>query len=356
LTTVTGNSLICHINLAAGFRGGERQTELLIRTLQERGWEQRLVARRSSELSRRCADIENLQRVEVSSNPIAAMLAARGAAITHAHEARAVYAAWLSSLVAGVPYLLTRRVDNPFNRSRLRDAAYHRADEVICLSDAIVRRVVARYPSLQPKVIPSAHAALAHSGCDRDAVRQRFPGKTIVGHVGALVQRHKGQRTIIDAARLLARSHPDFLFVLVGGGEDEALLRAEASGLENVEFAGDVNNVADYLAAFDLFVFPSLHEGLGSSLLDAMSFGLPIVASNVGGISEIVDDGVNGILIAPNDSAAFIDALHRITVDTRLRGNMREANLRKAAEFNAERMGSAYEKVYRSILQRQTKS
>jgi glycosyltransferase involved in cell wall biosynthesis len=284
------------------------------------------------------------------------MLAARGAAITHAHEARAVYAAWLLSLVAGVPYLLTRRVDNPFNRSRLRDAAYHRADEVICLSDAIVRRVVEQYPSLRPKVIPSAHAALAGTGHERDTIRQRYAGKTIVGHIGALVQRHKGQRTIIDAARLLAHTHPEYAFVLVGGGEDEALLREESSGLDNIDFAGDVSNVANYLAAFDLFVFPSLHEGLGSSLLDAMSFGLPIVASNVGGISEIVEDGVNGILIAPKDSAALVDAVRRIAGDTELRDSMRDANLRKAAEFNADRMGSAYEKVYRSILQRRIKS
>ena len=283
------------------------------------------------------------------------MLAARGAAITHAHEARAVHAAWLLSLVAGVPYLLTRRVDNPFNRSRLRDSAYRRADEIICLSDAIVRRVIQQYPSLQPKVIPSAHAALADTSHDREAVRQRFPGKTIVGHVGALVQRHKGQGTIIAAARILAKTHRGYAFMLVGGGEDEALLRAEASGLDNIAFAGDVRNVADYLAAFDLFVFPSLHEGLGSSLLDAMSFGLPIVASNVGGISEIVDEGVNGILIAPNDPAALIDAIHRVAGDAALRSKMRDANLRKAAEFNADRMGSAYEDVYRSILERRSR-
>lgn len=346
------NSLICHVNLAAGFRGGERQTELLIRDLCKRGWRQRLVTRRGSELSRRCADIEALQRVEVSSNPVAAMLATGGSDLVHAHEARGIYAGWMRSVVSGAPYLLTRRVDSPFKSSWLRGYAYRGAAEVVCLSAAILRQVTKEYPSIQPRIVSSAHAALSESPHDSGAIRQRHAGKTIVGHIGALVQRHKGQRTIIGAARTLAQSHPEFVFLVVGGGEDEALFREESAGLANIEFTGDVSNVADYLASFDVFIFPSLNEGLGSSLLDAMSFGLPVIASNVGGISEIVDDGINGILIPPNDPASLVSALQRIAVDAELRNDMREANLHKAANFGAERMAAAYDEIYRSILER----
>jgi glycosyltransferase involved in cell wall biosynthesis len=139
---------------------------------------------------------------------------------------------------------------------------------------------------------------------------------------------------------------------VVGGGEDEALFREESSGLANIEFTGDVSNVADYLASFDVFVFPSLSEGLGSSLLDAMSFGLPVIASNVGGISEIVDDGINGILIPPNDPDSLVNALHRIAGDAQLRNAMRDANLQKTANYGADRMAAAYDEIYRSILER----
>jgi glycosyltransferase involved in cell wall biosynthesis len=344
--------LLCHINLAKGFRGGERQTELLIRELAARGWRQRLVVRHGSELLRHCADIEGLELAEVSSNPLAASLAARGTAIVHAHEARSVYAGWLLSRVSRVPYLLTRRVDNPFKPSVLRGLAYHGADQVICLSDAIVERVRQQYPSIRTRVVPSAHAALANGKHNHEAIRSRFPGKTIVGHIGALVQRHKGQKTIIAAARAAMESHPEFAFLLVGGGEDEKDLRQEACGLANIEFTGQVDNVADYLAAFDVFIFPSLHEGLGSSLLDAMSFGLPLIASNVGGITEIIQDNVNGILIPPNDAGALISALSRLNSDPQQRASMREANLEKAASFGANRMGEAYEKIYLSILER----
>lgn len=343
-------ALLCHVNLAKEFRGGERQTELLIRELSRRRWRQRLVARRGAPLAERCSGIENLDVVESASNPVAAAFVARGSAIVHAHEARAVYSGWLLSQLRGVPYLLTRRVDNPFKTSFLRDLAYHKADRVVCLSQAIARCVTLEYPTIRPQVVQSANAALANRKHTSDAIRKRFRDKVIVGHVGALVQRHKGQRTILEAARTCAYTNPEFAFLLIGDGEDGQDLRGEAQGLDNVEFTGWVENVGDYLAAFDLFVFPSLHEGLGSSLLDAMSFGLPIVASNVGGIGEIVEDGVNGILIPPDNADALTNALQRLSGDPVMRRSMRDANLLKAANFDASRMAVAYEKIYRSIL------
>ncbi len=85
--------------------------------------------------------------------------------------------------------------------------------------------------------------------------------------------------------------------MLVGGGEDEGMLKTAAAGLSNVTFTGFVDNVGDYLAAFDIFVLPSNREGIGSVLLDAMDRALPVVASRVGGVPDIVHDGENGILI-----------------------------------------------------------
>ena len=85
--------------------------------------------------------------------------------------------------------------------------------------------------------------------------------------------------------------------MLVGGGDDEAMLKSLAAGLSNVTFTGFVNNVGDYLAAFDVFVLPSNREGIGSILLDAMDRGLPVIASRVGGVPDIVHDDDNGILI-----------------------------------------------------------
>jgi glycosyltransferase involved in cell wall biosynthesis len=117
-----------------------------------------------------------------------------------------------------------------------------------------------------------------------------------------------------------------------------------------VEFAGFVENVADYLATFDVFIYPSLREGLGSSLLDAMHFGLPIVASEVGGIPEIVEHKVNGLLIAPGSARELIAAIQRVVTDPGLRESMRRENRNKAARFGVARMATSYESIYRSIL------
>jgi glycosyltransferase involved in cell wall biosynthesis len=122
------------------------------------------------------------------------------------------------------------------------------------------------------------------------------------------------------------------------------------SGLTNIELVGFVDNVGDYLANFDLFLFPSLHEGMGSILLDAMYFGLPIVASRVGGIPEIVEDRVNGFLIEPEQPDAMIAAIDELLSDADAVDKMSNANRKKANSFSAQRMAAAYDEIYRSIL------
>ncbi|MEQ8206321.1 MAG: glycosyltransferase family 4 protein, partial [Woeseia sp.] len=116
------------------------------------------------------------------------------------------------------------------------------------------------------------------------------------------------------------------------------------------EFAGFVDNVADWLSVFDLFVFPSLHEGLGSTLLDAMSFGLPLVASNVGGIPDIVVDKVNGLLIKPERPEELLTAVLTILQDDSLYESMRLANLNQADAFSPVAMADRYEVLYRKLL------
>ncbi len=126
--------------------------------------------------------------------------------------------------------------------------------------------------------------------------------------------------------------------------------REAMNGLENIELVGFVDNIGDYLSAFDLFVYPSLHEALGSTLVDAMHFGLPIVASNVGGIPEIIDDGTNGRLIRPERVDELYDAMAFILDDESRVASISHANKKKAANFGAGRMVDAYEEIYRQIL------
>lgn len=340
---------ICHINLADGFRGGERQTELLVRELAARKWRQRLVARSGGVLVKRCRDVAGLEIAEVLPHPIPAAIAGRGCGVVHAHEARAVYSGWLLQRVAKTPYVLTRRIDHATGSSLPRTQAYRSASKVVAISSSVARTVEAHYPDIECAVVPDAHADMLN-GYANGASRPDSNGRTVVGHIGELDHSHKGQGTIIEAARAMQDSHPNLHFVLVGNGKDDRKFRHIASGLGNVEFVGFVDNVADYLATFDVFIYPSLREGLGSSLLDAMHFGLPIVASEVGGIPEIVEHQVNGLLIAPGSARELIAAIERVIADAGLRESMRRQNRNKAAQFGAARMATSYETIYRSIL------
>lgn len=342
--------LLCHVNLAPGFRGGERQTELLIAEFAGRGWRQRLVARRGGPLASRCRDIEGLDVVESASQPLAAAWVARGSGLLHAHEARAIYACWLAGRLSASPWLLTRRVDNPFKRSPLRDRAYRAAGRLVAVSTAIRRQIETRYPASRCDVVADAHAHLSPGGGIPPEVSARLAGRTVIGHVGALDHGHKGQGTIIDAARMAARERPELVFVLVGDGPDDARFRAAAAELDNVVFAGFVNDVGAWLDVFDLFVFPSLHEGLGSTVLDAMSFGLPVVATRVGGIPDIVADGVNGLLVEPERPAELLAALTRLLADTDLSAAMRAANRATANNYSPAAMADRYESIYRELL------
>jgi glycosyltransferase involved in cell wall biosynthesis len=182
------------------------------------------------------------------------------------------------------------------------------------------------------------------------AIRDEFPGKWIIGNVGALDNAQKGQEYIIEVARRAADSHPQFQFLLVGGGGDEAMLRELAADLPNVAFTGWVDNVGDYLGAFDLFILPSNKEGIGGILLDAMDRALPIIASRVGGLPEIVRDGENGILIDARNPEQLEQAILRLYDDPELRRALGNRGREFSRDFTADAMAASYLELYKQAL------
>ncbi|MBN1237744.1 MAG: glycosyltransferase family 4 protein [Gammaproteobacteria bacterium] len=340
---------VAHVNVAKGYRGGERQTELLIRELAGRGIGQRLVARRGGPLAERLGDSGVKIRL-VSGNPLGVAAATGGVDVVHVHEGRSVYGAYLRALMSRTPYILTRRVDNPIGEHRLAHAAYRHAFRVVAVAPQVAD-VVRRFdPAVRTDVIHSSGSSLPVDPVRSAAVRERYRGKLIVGHVGALDNRQKGQEFIIEVARELEESHPDLHFLLVGGGDDEIVLKRQASGLGNVTFAGFVDNVGDYLAAFDMFVLPSRREGIGSILLDAMEHRLPIVASRVGGVPEIVHDGDNGMLIDPERPDQLKARILSLAADPELRRRLGDTGHRIAQDFTADVMCRKYLALYEAAV------
>lgn len=340
--------LIAHINLARGFRGGERQTELLVRGLAAAGFAQRLVARAGEPLIGRLAELQGLELRPVPAGAFAASRALDGAALVHVHEARALQAAFIAHIMHAIPYVVTRRVQQGPSHHWLNRIMYRRAARIAVLSAAIGASLHALDPRLEFKIIPSASSDFAIDPARVAEIRRL--GRFRVGHVGALVDSHKGQRQIIAVARQLAASHPDIAFLLIGSGRDEAALRQEAAGLDNLRFVGEVSDVGSWLAALDVFLYPSRHEGLGSVVLDAMAAGLPVVATAVGGIPEMIASGVNGLLCQPDDIAGLTAAVLTLHADAGLRQRMGDANRRRAEAFSAPAMTRRYRELYQAIL------
>ncbi|HET8789914.1 MAG TPA: glycosyltransferase family 4 protein [Modicisalibacter sp.] len=341
---------IRHVNLARGFRGGERQTVLLIHALAKLGVTQSLVCRRDSPMPAELDDVD--VAVIHADHQLGGHFLGGHADLVHAHEAKAVHWAYVHRWLHGTPYLLTRRVPQPVKAKLANRLTYGSAASAVAISSVIEQQL--RQRGWCPVTrIPST---LAHLPSDPDqvaALRTRFASRRVIGHIGALVDRHKGQRLLIAAARSLRKSHPDLLFVCLGQGEDEAPLKQESTDLDNIVWEGFKGNVGDYLETMDLFAFPSRNEGLGSILLDAMDHGVPIVAANVDGIPDIVIDDESGVLVAPNDAAALATAIAELIDDPARRERLSDNARQRLDMFTPAAMGSAYLSLYRRLVQEQ---
>ena len=342
-------SKIVHVNTARGFRGGERQTELLINGLASRNVPQALVARRGGVLAERMLSL-GVEVRQVAGGVWSVARATRDAALVHVHEGRSVYAAYLRWFLSRTPYVITRRVDNPIGDHYFAHKAYAHAACVAAVAPQVAKIVKAYDTSVNVRVIHSASSNLPVDPVFAARIRSEFPDRLIVGHVGALDNSQKGQEYIIAVARELERSHPNLVFMLVGGGEDEGVLKSLAAGSSNVVFRGFVENVGDYLAAFDMFVLPSNREGIGSILLDAMERGLPVIASSVGGVPDIVHHGNNGLLIERGSVAQLRDAILELSADPALRRALGERGRAFAKDFTGEHMWRKYLELYESLL------
>jgi glycosyltransferase involved in cell wall biosynthesis len=342
---------IVHVNTARGFRGGERQTELLIRGLATCNVRQALVARRDGPLAARVRRLA-IEVREVGGDVLSVTRATRGASLVHVHEGRSVYAAYLRSLLSGTPYVVTRRVNNAIRDHWFAHKAYARAACVAAVAPQVAEIVRAYDPAITVRVVHSGSSGFDVDAAQTGMIRAELKGKLVVGHVGALDNDQKGQEHIIAVAREIEHSHPDVHFMLVGGGEDEAMLKAAAAGLTNLTFTGFVDNVGDFLAAFDVFILPSNREGIGSILFDAMEQSLPVVASRVGGVPDIVRHGTNGLLIDPASPAQLRDALLLLRAAPALRRAFGERGREFAKDFTAEAMWRKYLALYESLLGR----
>jgi glycosyltransferase involved in cell wall biosynthesis len=263
----------------------------------------------------------------------------------------------IAARLAGVPVIHTRRVDNPEPRW-LVALKYRLHDRVVAISEGIGRVLLAE--GLPPSKLRAVRSAVAieHEAqpTDCEPIRARLnvpPTATLIGVVAQLIPR-KGHGLLLDALPDLIVRHPDLQVRFFGQGPLAATLeqRIREAGLEDhVRLAGFRTDLAEILPCLDLLVHPALMEGLGVSLLQASSAGVPIVASRAGGIPEAVRDGENGLLVHPGDTAALREAIATLLADPVRRRLLGEGGRTlMAREFSIDAMVEGNLAVYRELL------
>lgn len=290
-------------------------------------------------------------------------------AIVHTHTSKAGilgrWAAWL----AGVPVVVHTPHGHVFwgyfgpAKTRafilLERLTALVTDRLVMLTDQ------ERLDHLRFRVAPEDKFSTVHSGVDLgrfmdpaggwDGMRRSLgipDGAFVVGAAGRLTA-VKGHRHLLDAARTVVDRHPQTVFVFLGAGELLGELQRQAAtlGIEaNVRFAGWRPDVGLAMSAFDLFAFPSINEGMGKALVEAMALEKPVVASRIGGIADLVNDGVNGFLVPPSDPEALADRILFLMDNPETARRMAAKATEAATAFGSDAMVRKIESLYADLL------
>ena len=253
--------------------------------------------------------------------------------------------------LAGVPVRIgSRRELNPDKTAGqivLQRQAYRCATKVVANSTAA--RDMLEQEGLAASsiaVIPNGIDAAAFGGRSPDAATR--PIRTVI--TVANLRPEKSHETLLAAASTLVREHPELHFQIVGAGPRRQELEALAASRgvsAHVSFLGHREDVASLLAGADVFVLPSLSEAFPNGAIEAMASGLPVVASAVGGLLDLIDTGHNGILVQPGDPEHLASAIRRLIGDRPLATRLGQAARAHVTQrYSFDRMVQAFEDLY----------
>jgi glycosyltransferase involved in cell wall biosynthesis len=279
--------------------------------------------------------------------------------LAHFHDAHAVSVGGMACRRANVPIrIISRRVDFPLKTNLLSKKKYTQdIDRIVAISDGV--RDVLIKGGIAPGIIDVVPSGIDFSPfdavTDRNFLRTEFgfaPDAFLAGIVAAL-EDHKGHRYLIEAARLIKERAPKAKIIVVGKGSLQLELDRQARALQVddlVYFLGFREDVPRILASIDLFVLSSRMEGLGSSLMDAMASRLPVVATQAGGIPEVVIHRETGLLVPPRDPQALAQAILKLYLDKALASRLAQRGFEVVHQkFSAEAMALRIILIYERL-------
>jgi|SRR5688572_4812688 len=358
-----------HIDTAQTWRGGQSQVRYTVLGLRALGHRSALVADPSGALFQRMS--EGLDLVPLSTRGeidlaaawrLSRVLKQLRPEIVHAHDPSGVaMAATALSIASPSPrpaLVASRRIEFPIARNSFSTWKYSQVDRFLAISRAVRDRLIADR-------IPSSKIEIVHEGVDVERLVALPHGNLhaalflpthspIVATIGALVAQ-KDHHTLIDAAATVVKQVSDVRFVILGEGDLRPHLEKQIKHLHlerHVFLAGFRPDVLELLKDVDVFALSSTHEGMCTSLLDAMAAEKPAVATAVGGVPEVVDDLTTGFLVPPREPEALAARIVQLLKDEALRRRMGRAGLERVRRlFTVERMVQETVAAYQKLVE-----
>ncbi len=353
-----------HIDTRPDWRGGQNQVLLTLRGLRTRGHHVELLALGGGALEKR-ALAERFTAYAISPRSVRPggarllrkILRGRRFDIVHAHDPHGLTLAWLAGAHRHTALVAQRRVANPLTGGRIALARYRAARRIFAVSRFIADSVV--HSGIAAEKVEVIYEGVELPApvtvSEREQARANFrvaANEILLGCVGYLLP-EKGQETLVRAMPAILPEFSNCRLILAGDGPSRRDLESLARKLgveRKVIFAGFVERIADVYRALDIFLFPSLAEPLGTSMLAAMSYGLPVIGVASGGVPEIVAHERNGLLVPAPEPDAFADTTLRLlrSRDEAMRlGAAARATI--AEKFTADRMVEATLQQYEHI-------
>ncbi|MFH1050461.1 MAG: glycosyltransferase family 4 protein [bacterium] len=357
---------VLHIDLENGWRGGQKQALYLLERELQSGINSHFFCRENSEIHKILfknnyphSAIKYKNEFDLlSAYKIAKYAKNNSCNIINCHSSHSLSIGLLSKFFYSKPKLIgVRRVDFKISGNFLSKWKYnsHKVDKIVCVSEAI-KNVMKPYIKNKNKLFA------IHSGVDTEkylnynseSLKSELgvENKIVVGTIAAFAD-HKDYPTLIKSAKEILDRRSNIVFVAVGDGEllkqMKNLVKELAIG-QNFIFTGFRTDIGELLNLFDIFVLSSKEEGLGTSILDAMSVGLPIAATKAGGIPEIVNDKVNGILCNIGDCQSLSEAILELANDEQLRKSYGDNSKELVKEFSIEVTTQKYLDLYKQLL------
>jgi glycosyltransferase involved in cell wall biosynthesis len=359
---------ILHLDSGREWRGGQQQVFWLACGLAQLKAEQHLLVQQKSPLALKLAEANisfNRQSYSSELDPLAlfrlcGFLRKFRPEIVHAHDSRTLGLAVLAKhLLPGWKLVAARRVTFSIRSNKLWKWKYiEGVDRIIAVSQQVRQQLL-------HDGIPSTHVSVVYDGFpgmpapemeQREMARRHWnipQGKILVGAIGNFTE-EKGHEYLVRAWPEINRVLPSSYLMLVGDGPLRSNLENLSKQLGvngSIRFAGFQQDLTKVWPAIDFFIYPSLREGLGSTLLAAMNYRIPVCASNAGGIPEVVIDGQTGLLFPPADARALASILVGLVQNPQQASRLvQNAAAHVEKNFRLDQMVAGTWKIYRELL------